>query len=63
MPSSSNFSPTFLFVVGAVTVLYIQNHVLGAALGLWAVLFIAFDCMWRSCADLCGRSAPKRTRG
>jgi len=37
------FFPTFLFVVGAVTVLYIQNHALGTALGVWAVLFIAFQ--------------------
>ncbi len=37
------FFPTFLFVVGAVTVLYIRNHTLGLALGLWAVLFIAFQ--------------------
>src|SRR3989344_2771327 len=37
------FFPTFLFVVGAVTVLYIRNHALGLALGVWAVLFIAFQ--------------------
>jgi ATP-binding cassette subfamily B protein len=37
------FFPTFLFVVGAVAVLYIQNHVLGTALGVWAVVFIAFQ--------------------
>ena len=28
------FFPTFLFVAGAVTVLFIRNHTLGAALGL-----------------------------
>jgi len=37
------FFPTFLFVVGAVTVLFFRNHVLGIALGLWAILFIAFQ--------------------
>lgn len=37
------FFPTFLFVVGAVTVLYTRNHTLGVALGLWAVLFIVFQ--------------------
>ena len=37
------FFPTFLFVTGAVTVLSIRNHVLGLALGVWAVLFIAFQ--------------------
>lgn len=37
------FFPTFLFVVGAVTVLYLRNHALGIALGVWAVLFVAFQ--------------------
>ena len=37
------FFPTFLFVVGAVTVLSIRNHVLGAALGVWTIAFIAFQ--------------------
>lgn len=37
------FFPTFLFVVGAVTVLYLRNHTLGIALGAWAVLFVAFQ--------------------
>lgn len=37
------FFPTFLFVVGAVTVLFIRNHTLGAMLGAWAVLFISFQ--------------------
>ncbi len=37
------FFPTFLFVAGAVSVLYVRNHTLGIALGLWAVVFIAFQ--------------------
>ena len=37
------FFPTFLFVCGAVTVLFIRNPVLGLALGVWSVLFMAFQ--------------------
>jgi ATP-binding cassette, subfamily B, bacterial len=37
------FFPTFLFVCGAVAVLYIRNHTLGIALGVWAVLFTSFQ--------------------
>lgn len=37
------FLPTFLFVVGAVIVLYIRNYTLGIALGVWAIIFIAFQ--------------------
>ena len=37
------FFPTFLFVCGAVTVLYIRNHTLGIALGVWSVLFMTFQ--------------------
>ena len=37
------FFPTFLFIAGAVVVLFIRNHALGTALGLWAALFIAFQ--------------------
>ncbi len=37
------FLPTFIFVVGAVAVLFIRNHVLGLALGVWAVLFVGFQ--------------------
>src|SRR3989344_986481 len=37
------FFPTFLFIAGAVVVLFIRNHVLGIALGLWTALFIAFQ--------------------
>src|SRR3989338_3721914 len=36
------FFPTFLFVVGAVSVLFMRNQILGAALGVWAVLFVLF---------------------
>ena len=37
------FFPTLLFVVGAVTVLFIRNQVLGVALGVWALLFVIFQ--------------------
>ncbi|MEK7106966.1 MAG: ABC transporter ATP-binding protein, partial [Patescibacteria group bacterium] len=37
------FFPTFLFVCGAVTVLYMRNPALGIALGVWSVLFMAFQ--------------------
>ncbi|OGG41051.1 hypothetical protein A2118_00600 [Candidatus Kaiserbacteria bacterium GWA2_50_9] len=37
------FFPTFLFVVGAVVVLFIRNHALGVALGVWSILFVAFQ--------------------
>ena len=37
------FFPTFLFVVGVVTVLFMRNQILGAALGVWAVLFVLFQ--------------------
>ncbi len=37
------FFPTLLFVCGAVTILFIRNHVLGIALGVWAMLFIIFQ--------------------
>ena len=37
------FFPTLFFVVGAVSVLYIRNHTLGIALGIWAILFISFQ--------------------
>lgn len=37
------FFPTLLFVTGAVVVLFIQNRVLGTALGIWAILFIVFQ--------------------
>lgn len=37
------FLPTLLFIGGAVTVLYLQHHVLGIALGLWVVIFVIFQ--------------------
>jgi len=37
------FLQTFLFVVGAVVILSIQNLVLGLALGIWSVAFITFQ--------------------
>ncbi len=37
------FVPTFLFVSGAIAVLYIRNHLLGLALLVWSVLFVAFQ--------------------
>ncbi|HVU75663.1 MAG TPA: ABC transporter ATP-binding protein, partial [Candidatus Paceibacterota bacterium] len=37
------FLPTILFVCGAVTILYIRNHMLGIALGIWAVFFFIFQ--------------------
>lgn len=41
------FFPTFLFVLGAVVVLYLRNHWLGIALGLWCIAFIWFQ-IWVS---------------
>lgn len=38
-----NFFPTALFVVGAVAILFIRNHVLGIALGVWVICFIVFQ--------------------
>lgn len=37
------FFPTFLFVVGAIIVLFIRNSALGAALLVWTVLFMVFQ--------------------
>ena len=37
------FLPTFLFVAGAIAVLYLRNHVLGTALLIWTILFVAFQ--------------------
>jgi ATP-binding cassette, subfamily B, bacterial len=39
----TQFLPTFLFVSGAIGVLYLRNHTLGIILGGWALLFIAFQ--------------------
>ncbi len=38
-----SFFPTFLFVSGAITVLFIRNHYLGLGLALWALAFIWFQ--------------------
>jgi ATP-binding cassette, subfamily B, bacterial len=37
------FAPTAIFVTGAVVILFLNNHVLGLLLGIWAVLFVAFQ--------------------
>ncbi len=37
------FLPTFLFVTGAVTILYLHNHTLGIALGVWSLCFVWFQ--------------------
>lgn len=37
------FVPTAIFVTGAVIILFIRNHTLGLLLGVWAVLFVAFQ--------------------
>ncbi|HVY72957.1 MAG TPA: ABC transporter ATP-binding protein [Candidatus Paceibacterota bacterium] len=37
------FLPTFLFVLGAVVILFIQNHILGVALGIWSICFVVFQ--------------------
>lgn len=35
--------PTFLFITGAITVLFIRNHTLGVLLSVWAVCYLAFQ--------------------
>jgi ATP-binding cassette subfamily B protein len=37
------FTPTILFVCGAVSILYMRNHTLGIVLGLWSVFFFLFQ--------------------
>jgi len=37
------FFPTALFVIGAVTILFLRNHVLGFMLGVWVIGFVAFQ--------------------
>ena len=37
------FIPTSLFVIGAVTILFLRNHTLGLALGAWTVFFVIFQ--------------------
>ncbi len=36
------FFPTVVFVVGAVTILFLHNHMLGVALGVWSICFLLF---------------------
>ena len=38
-----SFFSTFLFVVGAVVVLFLRNHTIGIVLGVWSVVFIWFQ--------------------
>jgi ATP-binding cassette subfamily B protein len=38
-----NFFPTMVFALGAVVVLFLRNHTLGIALGIWLVCFVAFQ--------------------
>ncbi len=37
------FFPTFLFVIGSVVILFLRNHTLGVALGLWVIVFLCFQ--------------------
>ena len=37
------FIPTFLFMAGAVTILFLRNHTLGWMLGAWSISFIVFQ--------------------
>ena len=39
----SQFMPTSLFIVGAVSILFMRNQVLGLALALWVLCFLAFQ--------------------
>ena len=39
----NNLFPTFLFIVGAIIVLFIRNHTLGVLLAIWAVCYLAFQ--------------------
>ena len=38
-----DFFPTALFVIGAISILFYRNHVLGTILGVWSVVFIVFQ--------------------
>jgi ATP-binding cassette subfamily B protein len=38
-----NFFPTLVFALGAVVVLFLRNHTLGVALGIWLICFVAFQ--------------------
>ncbi len=35
--------PTLIFVLGAITVLFLQNHFLGAVLAVWCIVFVLFQ--------------------
>ncbi len=37
------FFPMVIFVVGAVGILFLRNHVLGIVLGIWVILFVIFQ--------------------
>jgi ATP-binding cassette subfamily B protein len=37
------FFPTAIFTIGAVTILFIRNHILGIALGIWVICFVSFQ--------------------
>lgn len=37
------FFPTMLYVIGAVSILFLRNHTLGIVLGIWVICFIAFQ--------------------
>lgn len=37
------FTPTLLFITGAVVVLYAHNHLLGLFLGVWSICFVFFQ--------------------
>jgi ABC-type multidrug transport system fused ATPase/permease subunit len=38
-----NFFPTAFFALGAVVVLFLRNHTLGIALGIWLICFVSFQ--------------------
>ncbi len=37
------FFPTMLYIMGAVTILFLRNRTLGVALGIWVLCFVAFQ--------------------
>ena len=37
------FVPTALFVIGAVVILFLNNHALGLLLGVWSIFFVSFQ--------------------
>ncbi len=39
----TQFVPTFIFVVGATSILWLHNHTLGLILAVWAVSFVLFQ--------------------